>query len=323
MPNILTHNLFAEDVLKEMEMSELSRLIQLYPKEYSIGASGPDFFFYYNVFPWQRASENKRVAAYGGVVHKENITVFYEMAIMLCYKEEDETIKQAMISYLAGHFCHWALDSNSHPYIFYKTNGTTKETAYWHYRFESMIDTLMVIDVKNESLKKYPTSKMMEYDAISVKAITNIYQPILKKLWDIEIDAQLIEKCLHDFQTANRVLFHPNRIFFHFMQGLETIIGKKWIFTSHMILNKVDYKHDILNRKQTTWYNPCDRSLVCKDSFLELYQKAKDIGIQALNAFYRSLEDGNSSELADILQNRSYETGLSVQKEMKYYDSIY
>lgn len=323
MPNILTHNLFAAEVQKELTDEKLREIIKAYPKEYTIGASGPDFFFYYDVFPWQNGKENKRVAGIGGIVHSENINIFYEKAITLCYKQEATALKEAMISFLAGHFCHWALDSSAHPYIFNRTNGTTKETRYWHYRFESMIDTMMVLEIRKEELSNYPTVKMMEYDEHSVKAITAIYQPLLQEIWGIEVDGSLIEKCLHDFRAANRILFNPPLPLFYLGQGLETLLGKKWLFTSHMIIKKVDYKHDILNLNHNWWCNPCDQSMVSKASFLDLYALGKQEVLVILNQLTDAINQRDSSEIVGLLANRSYETGLSEKKVMKYYNSIY
>lgn len=323
MPNILTHNLFADDVLVGIADKKLIEIINEYPKEYHIGASGPDFFFYYDVYPWQDQKENARVASIGGIVHAEKINDFYKMAISICHAQKESSLKKAMISFLAGHFCHWALDSSAHPMIFNRTNGTTKETRYWHYRLESMIDTMMVIDIKKENLKKYPTTKMMDYDNLSVEAITAIYQPILKELWDIEVEASLIEKCLHDFKSVNRILFNPPMPFFYTMQLLEGLIGKRWIFTSHMILKKTDKQHDILNLNHNKWRNPCDQSSIHHESFLDLYEMGKENCVEVLNLLSKGIHSDDSTAITEILNNRSYETGLSVKKEMKYFNSIY
>ena len=323
MPNILTHDLFAMDVLGKLKDEKIKAIIKRYPKEYHIGANGPDFLFYYNVFPWQNSESNKRISSYGGLVHRKKINQFFEMAIVLCNTEEDSDNKEAMISFLAGHICHWVLDSSTHPMIFYRSDGTTKETVFWHYRYESMIDTKMVMDIKKEDIMKYPTYEMLDYDGLSVDAITNIYEPILKKYWDIEIDKKIVEKCLHDFRSAAKMLFAPSAFFFYFLQTLERLIGKKWMLTSHMILRKSDHKHDVLNLKHDTWYNPCDKNISSTQSFVDIYEEGIEKAAYLLDILYESIQKNDASEITSFMNNRSYETGLPELKEMTDYKSIY
>jgi len=323
MPNILAHGLFAMDVLEKLSDEKIKAIIKRYPKEYYIGANGPDFLFYYNVFPWQNSESNKRIFSYGGHVHKENINKFFDMAVVLCNAEEDSDTREVMISFLAGHICHWALDSTTHPMIFYRSDGTTKETAFWHSRYESMIDTKMAIEIKKEDLMKYPTYEMLDYDNYSVEAITSIYEPILKNYWGIEIDKKIVEKCLHDFRSASKLLFAPSAFFFHFMQMLESLIGMKWIFTSHMVLRKPDTKHDVLNLNHETWYNPCDKSIFSNQSFVDLYEEGIDKAVYLLEILYNCIQKNDAMDITNFINNRSYETGLPELKEMKDFKSIY
>lgn len=324
MPNVLTHYLHAEDVKDGLgSRGYISDCVEAFPKEFSIGSSGPDFLFYYDVFPWQNGKKNKSVASYGGMVHKEKINEFYQRAIELCQRESDTPKKTAMISFLAGHLCHWALDSTAHPMIFYRTNGTTKETKYWHYRYESMIDTYMAEYKGKIPLKNYPTSKIVKYDKKTVKAISAIYSPISAELWNIDVEEKLIEKSLHDFRSVNRFLFNPNNYFFYLMQALETMGGVKWIFSSHMIIGKKDMKHDILNENHHKWNNPSDLSIVSHESFIDLYNKAITKAVTAVQLLEQAIQNNSVQELLEFIDNRSYETGLPVFKKMQYYNSIY
>ena len=324
MPNVLTHYLHASEVKEGLEKkNSVLDCIELFPKEFSIGSSGPDFLFYYDVFPWQSAKKNKQYASYGGLVHREKINDFYQRAVELCIAEKDTSKKKSMLSFLAGHLCHWALDSQAHPMIFYRTNGTTKETRYWHYRYESMIDTYMAEYKGKSPLKNYPTAKIIQYDKKTVKAISSIYSPVLKELWDVDLEESAVEKSLHDFKAACRILFNPSNYFFYFIQILETIVGLKWIFSSHMIIGKKDLKHDILNENHHKWNNPSDLSIVSHDSFLDLYDRAVQLATQAITLLEEALQTKDTSKLVAFLNNRSYETGLPTYKKMQYYNSIY
>ena len=115
-------------------------------QEYRIGCNGPDFLFFHDILPlWKK--QNKRVSRIGGKIHQENINLFYKIAIQIYHDEKDLTIKEALASYICGHFLHWRLDSIMHPYVVYRTGFNEPTSSGYHHRFESMMDTIL--------LKKY------------------------------------------------------------------------------------------------------------------------------------------------------------------------
>lgn len=46
MPNIITHKIFAEEVLKQLEKQDIRSIIEKHPQSYYIGSNGPDFLFF-------------------------------------------------------------------------------------------------------------------------------------------------------------------------------------------------------------------------------------------------------------------------------------
>jgi len=155
MPNIITHALCAQDAIESIETPYLSALIAKYPRIYALGSSGPDFLFYYKILPWEKADPENRMRKIGNLIHSSRINDFYQSAIGVIQTTQDEPTRERMIVFIAGHLAHWALDSIAHPYIFAKTgvigSGPTK---YWHFRFESMLDTLMVTQVKGFKIER-------------------------------------------------------------------------------------------------------------------------------------------------------------------------
>ena len=140
MPNIIAHALCANDVLQQLSDSKLKQSILKYPRVFSMASSGPDFLFYYKALPFQEAKDAKLVHEVGNVVHKKWINRFYQKAIELLKAETEN--KEVLTVFLAGHLMHWSLDHKAHPFVFNRSGEIGGDTKYWHYRFESMIDTM-------------------------------------------------------------------------------------------------------------------------------------------------------------------------------------
>ncbi len=153
MPNVVTHGLMALDVYNQLESSRVKSAIKAYPKAYLLGSNGPDILFYYQGLPWQNEEKNQRVSDVGDILHTQKINEFYDEALRLISLIKDTKRQDILISYMAGHLQHWALDSLAHPFVFYRSGPLTGDRAYDHYRYESMIDALMLLYVKNKPLK--------------------------------------------------------------------------------------------------------------------------------------------------------------------------
>ena len=53
MPNIITHKIFAEEVLKSMTKHDIRSMIERHPQIFYIGSNGPDFLFFSHIKPWE------------------------------------------------------------------------------------------------------------------------------------------------------------------------------------------------------------------------------------------------------------------------------
>ena len=163
MPNIITHKIFAEEVLKQLEKQDIRSIIEKHPQSYYIGSNGPDFLFFSHSKPWE-AYKSHVLNHLGSRMHATHINAFYETALRCVKAQENIQIKETMMAYLFGHLCHWALDKTTHPYIFYRTGNCKGKSAGYHHRFESMMDTMMLEKYKGINIKEFPCYEICEYD---------------------------------------------------------------------------------------------------------------------------------------------------------------
>lgn len=322
MPNIITHKIFAEEVLKNIKKTDIRNIIEEHLQIYYIGSNGPDFLFFYNAKPWE-ALKNHEPNIIGSELHKKGINAFYQSASKSIQKEGCRSVKENMMAYVFGHLCHWALDMMTHPYIFYKTGDCKGLSASHHHRFESMMDTLMLEEFHNVNIKEYPFYEICTYDEEMLKAIARVYVPAVKAALDKELKVYDIRVSLNEWKDIQKILYDPHNVKSSFLKTAEKVIRKPWLISGNIVPKHKDETYDILNKEHFPWYHPCDGNR-SEESFLELFQKAIEIATQLIENMYGSAEYGADIEkILTILQDRAYDTGMKEGAEMHYFSIIY
>jgi hypothetical protein len=325
MPNIITHAFLAQDTIEAIETPTLSNLIAQYPQVYSMGSSGPDFLFYYKILPWEKADPAIKVKEIGNLIHSGRINDFYQSALGVIQTTQDDTTRNIMTVFLAGHLTHWALDSVAHPYVFAKTgvigSGVTK---YWHFRFESMLDTLMVTQVKGFKIENIKMPEFVASTKETRKAVAFLYRQIVLDLFEEDIPEAIYEECLVSMASTAKLLYDPYTLKFPGIQAGEKLAGKLWEFSGHMVIGDPDTKHDILNLNHALWTHPCDETLISTESFLDLFLRAKDRAMAALYALEGIITMTQPKAALNLItRDLSYDTGLPKLTAMTHYDPIY
>src|SRR5574344_2733260 len=148
MPSIVTHHLFAEDVLNKLPKS-IQKSINPSLKEYYIFAQSFDNLFYYQFFCLNAGYDIQHL---GHIAQETNTNLYFKSILNEAKKYPNDT---SILAYLYGSICHYILDSNCHPYIFYysKTPELSLKYRGWHERMEVNIDAYMLKKKKNKDLK--------------------------------------------------------------------------------------------------------------------------------------------------------------------------
>ena len=108
MPDIIVHTSFGAEVLEQLNI-DVDRDI------YDFGLVGPDPYLFYRFYI---APFRHRVNRYSSKMHREHTGDFL---IELIKRGKNDS---RVFSYAAGFLCHYALDSNTHPYINRKAKGS-------------------------------------------------------------------------------------------------------------------------------------------------------------------------------------------------------
>ena len=323
MPNIITHVIFAQEVLEREKNTEIAAVIARNAHLYAIGANGPDFLFFSHAKPWE-AYKSHTLNHRGSMMHKEKINEFYKEAIRCIRRQTITDVRKDMMAYLFGHLCHWALDMVAHPYIFYRTGECKGKSAAYHHRMESMIDAIVLRDKRGIDIRAWRSYEICEFDEDMLKAIARIYVPCAKRVYDCEVKVHDLRETLLSWRDVQKLLYDPNGRRYQTLNAAEKLLRQKWKLSGNIVPAKIDERYDVMNLKKRFWLHPCDQQISSNASFYDLYEEALGVALEVIAAAYACIvEDADEETLCHVLKNRAYDTGMSEALMMRYFDIIY
>lgn len=231
---------------------------------------------------------------------------------MILYIKENNLLENSeVIALLYGHIAHYFLDINTHPLIYYNEVGQANVTK---------IDNHKLVE---GYLSSYLSEQILGKDYMEIKP-SYFNKGNLKSKEVINLLKVLYYKT---YNEAN-VMSSYKKVLALFT-GIETIIKSGIVnkeqlvelsgFKKFLITNNI-HKIDFLNKYSRLWRNPVTGELHY-ESFMDLYKKAIQETIEAIDVVNKCLYDGISKNTLDrIFTGLSYDTGvdISLGKTMKY-----
>ncbi|MFV0502691.1 MAG: zinc dependent phospholipase C family protein [Lachnospirales bacterium] len=324
MPGFITHYICGQSILKNTT-SNVKDIIKKYEGIYNIGTQGPDMFFYYIPGHFKKSTQ-----FLGLKMHKSNTQLFAESLIKHT-QELNEEDKEIAIAYVAGYLTHYALDANTHPYIYYKTGFRKKgdcspKYSLYHRKFETSIDILLLklLNGKKTSKRKMwevLKSEFREYDVISkllVKAIEESHGRVISE--------SSMRSCIKYMVNLNRFLNMKPGSSEMVPELLEDLTIGECRYNELLNLQYFRDNLDYFNLDKKTWYNPWDDSVEYNSSFIDLYnegiKESKSFVEASFECIYNNM---TTEEFVSYVGNKSLSSGLDCNMDLdwKFHDIIF
>ncbi|MFS0723279.1 hypothetical protein [Paenibacillus sp. 1P07SE] len=310
MPNIWTHLIFGQHVLRETREAEkiadpdMERL-------FNFGCQGPDFLFYHNYLPWKKDKTMNRL---GSAMHSRHCgPVIMDMLEGAIGLPDSHPEREQTLVYTMGFVLHHILDRNMHPYVFSRS-GFRK----WdHQRFEVMMDTLVARELLGLQTWKTPVWHELRFGSRLPERVVDCFEEIAACHYPdlaTSIETEDWHQAARDMVQAHRLFYDPTGIRRLLTFGqFEALVYKRYVPPL-----------DILNEHRESWIDPTNAAIRHDDSVWMLWEQsmieAKEV-IRSIIDWLReartgsdSLESGDSEAMrartAALIANRSYETGL-------------
>lgn len=328
MPALLTHYLCGNAVLKLIEDENIRSSIIKHRNVFNLGTQGPDVFFYYRAWPW---TNNEGIPELGNRMHEEKTGEFIWEALQYIIRS-DKVHRSILTAYMCGYLCHYALDCHTHPYIFYRTGfvrrgeeNTSKYTCY-HRMFETALDVLMLKRELNKKPSGFKSYKQIQIQKEAAADIGDMYSKILKKVYSVDLSAELVCRAVADIAEIAAVLRDKTSMKKMLLSRLEKSLGKQPMFSSMILPLEINDDLDYLNTSHFTWHLPWDNSAALTSSFTEGFEAAAAESKKLVETIPLLLSGKIDLEnVMALIGNRSFSTGedCSLNLEFKYFDCIY
>ena len=318
MPAIIAHYLMSKASAKSLSNKEVFENIKQHSSIFYLGAQGPDILLF--------ALGNKELNALGERMHREGIKSFYSECINRLRKTSIHDGRGELSAYMAGFLCHYALDTCTHPYIYYKTGFSDEdgnldiESTIRHRFFETTIDCIL----SNHLDDKDPFSQNV-FEKISIASkkrvlIGKFLSDVIASSYNVFIYPEDLSKALKDIAFVYKMLSDKTGKKRAFAMKLSKVfrgIAPIAALIHYTPVNTQDY----LNERRDVWYYPWDDAIDVNLSFMDLFIKAVEDSAIYINAFEKTLQKQLDDKIAlSILGNKNFSTGLESPVKFLYYN---
>lgn len=313
MPAAITHYLFAKKV-EDLLKSKCPHL-QLNEDAFVWGTQGPDFlFFHYR--PLRKKGTPLR--KYGIALHYSHICAIVET--MMDYLKRQPPEEQPMLlSYIMGFVCHYALDSEAHPFVHYEQDAF-KQSRHWkhhdklpdgmvHAHLESVLDIIMLRREREQLPGELPLKTLTPKNPQLFDRIAGLYESLLKEMYGCEESREILVQSVRNMRTCMKLLNDSTGYKRAFFRLLENVTKSGPVLTSYIRPQTEEDDWDYANVCEAAWVNPDEEAQTERtDSFFELFDHAAEEAARMIAELSRP--DVQSGPLCAILGCRSFETGL-------------
>jgi len=331
LPDILTHVYCADFARKNFENTTVMRqIIDRHIPAFYLGSQGPDFLFYFRVWPWKKDMGVPKLADF---VHKTKTSEFLGTAIDTL-KEVDLASDdgQMILAYWMGFICHYALDSTAHPYIYYHSGINKDETSklngdkHNHKYLENIIDTLLI--QKYDHVVDLPRSQYacLPNKASALMPVFDHVSMVFEKVYEHPLPPRVIHESVVDMKKLAGLMNDPKHRYRWLFGKAERIISKPKYITTAAHPAKPEVQADFLNLAHNKWVHPCDVTIEYTDSFLDLFDQAMDKSVDLMTYAWDTFKNKHSKDdLMTYFGNFSYDTGLKCGdlRDLRFSDSLF
>ncbi len=320
-----THKRYGKSVLNLLN-EEIKETIKNNLDIYYVFNQSFDLFYFYKFY---NPLIGKKIRNLGKIAHRNNTLNYFKNIIDYITSNNLEN-DSAVLAYLYGSINHYILDSNVHPYVFYKTGvfkSNSKETYKYnglHTRLEFMLDAFYYEYDKKKLYRKINIKEELLPDIKYSATLENILTYVFKKTYNYSNIGKLHKKAYKDCQLAfTYVMKDRYNIKKHIFPYIDIITTKRIKNIQYNLtnVNKIDI--EIFNLSKTKWCHPCDNNIIYKTSVLDIYDESTKKSAKIITMLHNYFKNKKYlNKILDEIGNNSYLTGLGVNsnKKLQYFE---
>lgn len=211
MPAILTHDLFAHELLRYPATSFIATEEER--NAFLLGNQGPDPLFFAVVSPALIPYKDL-----GSQMH-DQLPSFLMESLVHTIEEAPETAKPVIRAYVAGFICHYLLDRAAHPFVYAQQNalcdagveGLTRADGHEvHAVIECELDEMMLYSRTRLTVASYPPHEnVLRGDNQTLASISFAIRSTLWNTYRAAAPKNFFARCVRNYRLVERATYSP------------------------------------------------------------------------------------------------------------------
>lgn len=311
MPAYSSHYIFAKEMMEPMRRLNGGHLCE---DAVYFGTQGPDVFFFHRSLPTMPGRSCRKV---GSALHRAKPSaIFDSMARYVRDRHYDITA----LSYAYGFICHYALDRVVHPLVYsIQHTATGRHGGPKGFTVHNAVEFSLDNAILNQKLGlKEPwlfrTADTVPRNEDVIERISEMLNYVIPVSTELRITKGQISQAMRDTRTMQRATNDQTGRKTMTIKTAETLLAPVLMGYKISVMirpRNLELGYKFLNERHGVWENPSEPGKKRRESFFELYDRAKEECIVLLEAFSRAVEEGVS--MSEITEERSFLTGMPVE----------
>lgn len=320
MPATATHAFFAKDLYDSLD-SKNKLLLKNNIKSLMMFAQSTDSLMFYNI---TNLKKGKKIRSYQKLTHSTKTNEFFDTLITYI-KEKKYYNNPQVLTFLYGLISHFSLDTNIHPYIFYKTgyyDKSIKESEKYnclHNYIETYFDNVLIKQKLNINPNNFDISNFCFDLKEFSKELNDTIDYTFKNTYNINNMSKIYYTSLKQMKLF-LYLFRKDKYGIKKMgyKIIDKITPKNAFIFETLSYNQKNNKYEkYLNNDNLVWNYPVDKNIVSRKSFEQLYNHSLIETTSIINEINDYFYKDKTININNLFHNKSYVTGIDCNKNLK------
>ena len=320
MPATITHAFFADDLYDKLDITTKEK-IKKEKKSLRMFAQNTDPLMFYNI---TNLKKGKNIRKQQYICHSIKTNEFFYNLITYIKKNKYYNDPK-VLTFLYGFIAHFALDSNAHPYIIYKTGmydkkdkSTTKYNCLHHY-METFIDNTMINERIKTNYKKFNIGNYV----FTLKKFSNNLNNTINYTFNKTFNLKYMSKIYYTSLKQMKLFINLFRKDSYGIKKTAYKLIDKITPKTAFILDALSYNQKIkdennyLNKTHKKWNYPIDKNITSTKSFKDIYNDSLNEALYIIKNINEYFYNDKEIDIDNLFKNKSYVTGIDCNSKLK------
>ena len=317
MPSTVTHSYFIMDIYDKLPLDKKIFLKDQKNNMKAFAQSTDSLNFYISC----NLKKSKKIRKFASFFHTHKTGEFLITLTNYIkynyYKDNPE-----VMAFLYSMISHYILDSELHPFIYYKTGNfnrkdkTTYKYNSKHHFMETYIDKYLISIREKITPYKYKHYKeIFNYNEFT-KELSDVINFSFKETFNTTNFAKEYNLSLKRMKLAFKILrYDPHGFKSKLYNAIDLISPKKTPKISFLSYYYKCKNNNYLNTDHKKWTYPVNKSKKYTLSFTDLYINALSDAIKVIEEVNEYIYNNKKINLEKLFKDNSYTTGISTKKD--------